>query len=303
MIGGVCPCNFGVMSKYLLLDGYNLAFRAFYGMPDTLSRSDGLPTGAIHGWVSGVMHLLDTEKPDICVAFFDLGGASRQKALYADYKANRSSMPDALRAQMPYIKKLAALWGFGPVEKEGVEADDLIATWAKRISKAGDSARIVSSDKDLGQCTAMDGVTQLLPPATANTASGWRVMDPSGVEAKFGVPPSKVADLLALVGDTSDNIPGLDGVGPKTAAKWLSQFGNLEGVISNCGDLKPQRFQSMVYGKREDLRRNLKMTTLDYEVPTDGLECAPMDSDALLGLLEELEMRRAHANVKARIGE
>ncbi len=286
------------MARYLLVDGYNMVFRAFYAMPDTLSRADGLPTGAIHGWLNTLLHLSRSGEPGRSVVFFDLGGASRQEALLSQYKANRAAMPDALRAQMPYIKRLALLMGFGAIEKEGVEADDLIATWAKRLSAEGHSVVIVSADKDLGQCIALPGVTQLLPPPTANAAAGWREIDSAGVEEKFGVPPSKVADLLALVGDTSDNIPGLDGVGPKTAAKWLAQFGSLEGVIANCGDLKPQRFQNLVYQSRELLRRNLVMTTLDYAVPVESLDCPPRDEAALCALLEELEMRRALKNIK-----
>jgi len=288
------------MAKYLLVDGYNMVFRAFYAMPDSLSRADGLPTGAIHGWLNSLLYLQDHEKPDQGVVFFDLGGASRQKVLFADYKANRASMPDALRAQLPYIKKLALLLGFGAIERTGVEADDLIATWARKLSEQGDQVRIVSADKDLGQCMSMTGVTQLLPPSTANSAVGWRVLDAAGVEEKLGVPPSRVADLLALVGDTSDNIPGLAGVGPKTAAKWLNQFGSLQGVIDNCGDLKPVRFQGIVHNSRELLRRNIAMTTLDYDVPTDSMDCPPRDDEALFALLEELEMRRALQNLRSR---
>ena len=246
------------MAKHLLIDGYNLVFRAYYAMPDTLTRADGLPTGAIHGWFSSVWRLLETEKPDNAIVFFDLGGAQRQTALLEEYKANRAAMPDPLRAQIPYIKKLALLMGLGAIERSGVEADDLIATFARRLSDAGDEVRIVSADKDLGQCVALPNVTQLLPPATANAATGWRVMDEAGVVEKFGVKPSRVPDLLALVGDAADNIPGIDGVGPKTAAKWICQFGNLEGVIDNCGDLKPVRFQQIVYDKRVFLRRNLE---------------------------------------------
>lgn len=286
------------MPKVLLIDGYNLVFRAFYAMPDTLTRADGLPTGAIHGWLAGVFSLLDSEKPDEATVFFDLGGARRQTELCAEYKANRAAMPDALRAQMPYIKKLARAMGLGGIEKEGVEADDLIATRARQLSEAGAEVLIVSADKDLGQCVALRGVTQLLPPATTGTAL-WRHLDAAGVEEKFGVPPKKIADLLALTGDTSDNIAGLDGVGPKTAAKWLVQFGSLEGVIANCGDLKPQRFQQEVYARRELLRRNLKMTTLDFSVALAGIEQAPRDRAALVALLTDLGMKKALARIEA----
>jgi DNA polymerase I len=281
------------MPQHLLLDGYNLVFRAYYAMPQTLSRSDGLPTGAIHGFFSSVWHILDMEKPDEAVMFFDLGGASRQKALLDDYKANRAAMPDALRKQVPYIKNLARLMGLGAVEKEGIEADDLIATFAKRFSDMGDSVRIVSADKDLGQCVALKGVTQLTPPATSGGANEWRVMDAAGVEEKFGVKPERIPDLLALTGDSADNIPGIDGVGIKTAASWIKRFGDLEGVINNCGDLKPVRFQKIVYDSRVFLRRNIEMTKLDFNVEGVESKCPPRDIAGLRGLLMELEMKRA----------
>lgn len=291
------------MATYLLLDGYNLAFRAFYAMPETLTRSDGMPTGAIHGWVRTLWWLEDNQKADCAVTFFDLGGAARHEALLADYKAQRTEMPDAMRRQVPYMKQLSTLMGFGAIERDGVEADDLIATWCRRLTEEGHCVKIVSADKDLGQCLRMDNVRQLLPPPTANPKLGWRELDPAGVEAKFGVPPRCVPDFLALVGDTSDNIPGLDGVGPKTAAKWLQQFYDLEGVIANCGDLKPVRFQSLVHQRRDDLRRNLKLTTLDFDVPTDSLECAPRDAAAVVALLEELEMKRGVIDARQRYGK
>jgi DNA polymerase-1 len=276
---------------HLLVDGYNLVFRAFFAMPSTLTRADGLPTGAIHGWLSSMSHLLQTQKPERCVVFFDLGGASRQKALLPEYKANRAAMPDALRAQMPYIKRLALLMGCGAIEREGVEADDLIAAHAARLSREGEAVRIVSSDKDLGQCVALPGVTQLLPPAGAGAQ--WRVLDAAGVEERLGVPPKLVAELLALIGDSVDNIPGLDGVGPKTATKWLAQYGSLEGVIANCGDLKPARFQQIVFASRDLLRRNLAMTRLDFDAAIDMADCPPRNDDALRALLAELGMKRA----------
>lgn len=288
------------MATYLLLDGYNLAFRAFYAMPETLTRSDGLPTGAVHGWVRTLWWLEDNQRADCAVTFFDLGGASRHEALLTDYKANRTAMPDAMRLQMPYMKRLSTLMGFGAIEREGVEADDLIATWCRLLTAQGHTVKIVSADKDLGQCLHLSGVRQLLPPPTSNPKLGWRELDAAGVEEKFGVPPRCVPDFLALVGDTSDNIPGLDGVGPKTAAKWLHQFGDLEGVINNCGDLKPDRFQRLVYEGRDLLRRNLKVTTLDFNVPVDSLECAPREAEAVVRLLDELEMRRGVSDARLR---
>lgn len=274
--------------KYLLLDGFNLAFRAFYGMPE-LARKDGFPTNALHGWMRTLWMLDDLEKPDRMLVFFDLGGAARQSALLADYKANRSDTPPALEKQFPYIKKLTSALGLGAIEAYGVEADDLLASWALRIGSDGHTVFIVSADKDLGQLVG-GNVFQLNPPPTANPKLGWRKLDAAAVEEKFGVPPKQIPDLLALTGDTSDNIPGIDGVGLKTAAAWLRQYGSLEAIIANCGMLKPQRFQSAVHTQKEALRRNLKMTTLDTSLASGILPEFTPDYATALAILEEMEM-------------
>ncbi len=286
------------MAKWLLVDGYNLAFRSFYGMPD-LIRSDGFPTNAIHGWMRTLWRLIDDERPDQMVVFFDLGGDERREALQPEYKAHRDECPESLSVQIPYIKALTLAMGCGGVEKKGVEADDLIGVNARDLAKNGDEVFIVSADKDLAQCVA-DGVTQLLPPPTANPKLGWRRLDAEGVKKKFGVRPDQIPDYLALIGDTSDNIQGLQGVGPKTAAKWLNAYGNLERVIENCGKLNPQRFQNQVYEKADDLRCNLQMTTLDYDQESSVLSEFTHDREKLLALLYELEMKTAHRDASER---
>ena len=279
------------MSKWLLLDGFNLAFRAFYGMPE-LTRKDGFPTGAIHGWIRTIWRLADDEKPDGIIVTFDSGGSTRHETLLPDYKAQRSECPEPLGQQIPYLKKLSVLLGCSVYEEIGIEADDIIGALALRLSNAGDNVKIVSADKDLAQCIK-PGVSQLLPPPTANPRLGWRNLDREGVINKFGVPPEQIPDYLALIGDTSDNIPGLPGVGPKTATKWLIQFGNLETIIAHCGEIKPVRFQGMVHQMQEDLRRNLILTTLEtnheVKVPTILAPKVP----ELIAQLKELEMNRA----------
>lgn len=284
--------------KYLLLDGFNLAFRAFYGMPE-LSRKDGFPTNALHGWMRTLWMLDDLEKPDRTLVFFDLGGAARQSALLADYKANRTDTPPALQQQFPYIKKLTLALGLGAIEAYGVEADDLLASWALRLGNDGHTVFIVSADKDLGQLVG-GNVYQINPPPTANPKLGWRKLDAAAVEEKFGVPPRLIPDLLALTGDTSDNIPGIAGVGLKTAANWLRQYGGLEAIIANCGLLKPQRFQAAVHAQKEDLRRNLKMTMLDTSLAQGTLPEYTPDYPTVLALLEELEMPSTAREVEKR---
>lgn len=285
------------MARWLLLDGYNLAFRSYYAIKQ-LSRSDGFPTNALHGWLNSLWRLERDYGPARTVVFFDLGGAARQEALLETYKAQRTEMPIDLAKQMPYLKAMVHHLGYNLVEVEGVEADDLIGSSARALAKAGEETLIVSADKDLGQCVG-GCITQLLPPPSAKLP--WKRLDSVGVTERFGVGPQLIPDFLALVGDTVDNIPGVPGVGPKTAAKWLQQYGSLEAVIENCGTLKPPRFQALVYNERDNLRRNLQLTTLDPTLPPPEFHEVKPNPEGLLALLKEMEMRRAYAEAKGRM--
>ena len=253
------------MSTWLLIDGFNLAYRCFFAIPE-LTRADGFPTNALHGWVKTIWKLEDQEKADGVLVFFDLGGAQDRLELLPEYKANREEMPDALSQQIPVIKELTRLMGLGGIEIEGVESDDLLAAQAVAMAKEGHTVKIVSTDKDFAQSVG-NGITMLMPPPTANPRLGWRNMDEAGVVAKFGVTPDKIADYLALVGDTADNIPGVQGVGPKTASKWLNAYGNLEGVLAAAGELKPDRFREKVAADADRLRMNLQLTTFNPDLP------------------------------------
>ena len=286
------------MGKWLLLDGYNLAFRAFYGMPE-LTRADGFPTGALHGWVKTIWRLQDQEKPDATLCFFDLGGAQDRLALHPEYKATRKETPAALEQQIPVIKDVTRAMGLVGIELEGVESDDLLASQARVLANAGHEVWIVSADKDFAQCVD-ERIRILLPPPTANPKLGWRTMDAVGVVEKFGVPPEKIAEYLAIVGDTSDNIPGIDGCGPKTATKWLQEHGTLEGLIAAAATLKPERFREQVAARAEDLRRNLKLTTLRTSSPMPWIEPGQPQPEKLFTLLDQMEMKSTLAEAKRR---
>jgi DNA polymerase-1 len=288
------------MAKWLLVDGFNLAYRCFYAIPE-LTRADGFPTNALHGWVKSLWKFEDQEKPAATLVFFDLGGAQDKLALHPEYKAQREEMPEALVKQLPYVKSLTRAMGLVGIEQDGVESDDLLASQAVALAAAGHEVLIVSADKDFAQIVGA-GVKMLLPPPTGNPKLGWRVLDATGVLEKFGVPPSQIADYLALVGDTADNIPGVNGVGPKTATKWLQQYGSLEGVIAHAGELKPERFQEAVRNQTEGLRRNLKLTTLNLSLPTVSAEKPPMEAKELFRLLGELEMKGCLADAHRRYG-
>ena len=277
--------------RWLLIDGFNLVFRSHFAMERSNLRrsSDQFPTGALHGWMKTLLDLRASEQPDRCAVFFDLGGSDRHLAVLPEYKAQRDDTPEDIVAQLPEIKALTALLGFQIFEQRGVEADDLIATAVRRLSADGHSSIIVSADKDFGQCVG-GPVLQLAPPPTANPALGWRRLDAAAVEEKFGVPPRLIADYLALVGDTSDNIPGLRGVGPKTAVKWLQEHGDLAGVLAAGDKLEPERFREQVKAEAARIRGNLELVTFRTDFPFVAGEATPEDTTGVEAFLTRMEM-------------
>lgn len=279
------------MEKYLLVDGFNMAFRAYYAVHE-LTRSDGFPTNALYGWVRSMWKLTDEHKPKKTIVFFDLGGAQAKLELLPEYKANRGETPEDFEKQVPIIKELTRAMGFGLYEENGVESDDLLAAYARRICSKNENARvfIVSADKDFAQSVS-DSIHMLLPPPTANPRLGWRILDPEGVEEKFGVSTEQIPDYLSLIGDTSDNIPGVPGVGPKTAAKWLKEYGDLQGVISNADQLKPIRFREILPAMVERLKINRQIIAFDPDCGPESITDGTVDASALFSILEEMEMK------------
>jgi DNA polymerase-1 len=286
------------LKKILLLDGFNLTFRAYYGMPE-LTRQDGFSTNALHGWLRTIWKLEDNEQPCTIAAFFDTGGSEKREQLLEDYKGNRSETPEDLKAQIPIIKQMTTLMGISTHECTGVEADDLIASAVETVQGKVAETIIVSADKDLAQLVG-PGVTQLLPPPTARPSLGWRKLNADAVEEKFGVRPNQIAEYLALVGDTSDNIPGLKGVGPKTASAWLQKYKTLQGIFDNSGRLNPKRFQGVVYESMDLLRRNLELTLLEKDHPLENLGTAAVQLEELCQLLAEMEMANSIRTARQR---
>src|SRR5262245_29616092 len=209
----------------LLVDGSSYLYRAFHALPE-LRSPQGEPTGAIYGVLNMLRKLAADYKAAARACVFDAKGKTFRDEQYAEYKANRASMPDDLSAQVKPLLEAVEAIGWPVLVVEGVEADDVIATLADQAKRAGWHTVISTGDKDL---------TQLVDPQVlwVNTMSN-EVLDSSGVEKKFGVPPEKIVDYLTLVGDAIDNVPGVDKVGPKTAAKWVTQYGSVEGVIANA---------------------------------------------------------------------
>ncbi len=216
------------MQTLLLVDGSSYLYRAFHALPD-LRSPQGAPTGAIYGVINMLRKLRADYKPDYLACVMDAKGKTFRDAWYSDYKATRTAMPDDLSVQIePLLETIRAL-GWPLLMVDGVEADDVIGTLAKHAESRGANTVISTGDKDL---------TQLVTPHVIliNTMSN-ETLDEAGVIAKFGVEPGRIVDYLTLVGDSVDNVPGVEKVGPKTALKWLSQYQTLDNVITNAGEI------------------------------------------------------------------
>ncbi len=217
----------GKGSEVFLIDGNSLAYRAFFALPESIATADGRPTNAIYGFASMMAKILIDHSPKAVIVAWDKGWSGREK-VYAEYKSQRKSRPDLLKEQWPALAPLAEAFGFKNVSVEGYEADDVIATLARQASDANVPVMIVSGDRDVYQLVR-DGVRVM---TTSRGVTDTKIYDHDGVVERYGVPPDRVTDFIGLKGDTSDNIPGVPGIGDKTAAQLLQQFGDLEGVLA-----------------------------------------------------------------------
>src|SRR5512139_1003754 len=213
----------------LLVDGSSYLYRAFHAMPDLRAvpgDPTSAPTGAIRGMINMLQKLLKEVHPEYAACVFDAKGPTFRDALYPEYKAQRAPMPDDLRAQIEAIHEVVRLMGWKVLDVPGVEADDVIGTLAVAAASHAVEVVISSGDKDLAQLVT--------PHITiVDTMTGKR-RDVAGVEAEFGVPPARMVDFQTLVGDAIDNVPGVEKVGPKTAAKWLQEYGSLDNIVANA---------------------------------------------------------------------
>ncbi|MCV2349512.1 DNA polymerase I [Paucibacter sp. Y2R2-4] len=246
------------MSKpiMLLVDGSSYLYRAYHAMPD-LRGPGGVPTGAVHGMVAMMKRLRDQIGAEHAVCVFDAKGKTFRDDWYPEYKAQRAPMPDALREQIAPIHEVVALLGWPILEVPGIEADDAIGTLARVAANAGHAVVVSTGDKDLAQLVTHE-VTLI------NTMSN-ETLDVAGVVAKFGVPPDRIIDYLTLMGDTVDNVPGVEKVGPKTAAKWIAEYGSLDGVIAHADKIKG------VAG--ENLRKALDWLPMGRKLVTVVCDC------------------------------
>lgn len=273
--------------RVYLVDGSSYIYRAYYAIRH-LSNSKGEATNAVYGFTNMLLSLVRDEKPDRLAVVFDAKGPTFRKELYPEYKANRSSMPEDLVPQMPLIKAVVRAFNMPALEQAGVEADDIIATLAKRYAEQGLEVTVVTGDKDLMQIVN-DRVCLL------DTMKG-RVSGRAEVIERFGVPPEQVLEVLGLAGDSSDNIPGVPGIGEKTAAGLVQQFGSIENLLQNIDQVKGRKRQENLreYGEQALLSRKLADLVYDVEldVKLDDLSLKEPDRDALTELFKQLEFHK-----------
>ena len=270
----------------VLIDGSSYLFRAYHAMPAEMSNSNGEPTGAIYGVVNMVRKLINDYAPSHIAVVFDAKGKTFRDDIYAEYKANRPPMPDELRSQIEPLHNIIKAIDLPLIVKEGVEADDVIGTLAAQATEHGMETLISTGDKDMAQL-----VNQHV--SLINTMNN-STLDPQGVVDKFSVRPEQIIDYLALMGDSSDNIPGVPKVGPKTAAKWLNQYGSKDGVKQHADEIGGKVGESL-RDNLDQLELSYKLATIKCDValefaPTD-LDPGPPDYNALQSLYSHLEFR------------
>src|SRR5215470_14996587 len=272
-----------------LVDGSSYIFRAYHALPPLNRKSDGLQVNAVLGFCNMLWKLLrdmkPEERPTHLAVVFDKSEKTFRTEMYAEYKANRTEPPDDLRPQFPLIREAVRAFDLPCLEQSGFEADDLIATYVRQACEAGANATIVASDKDLMQlvndCVVM-----------YDTMKDRRIGIPEVIE-KFGVPPSKVIEVQALIGDSTDNVPGVPGIGVKTAAQLIGEYGDLETLLARVGEIKQEKRRQSLIDNADKARISKKLVTLDdkvkLDVPLADLAVHEPDYRKLIAFLKAME--------------
>jgi len=267
-----------------LIDGSNYVYRAFYAIRD-LSNSRGFPTNAIYGFTTMLMKLLRDWKPDFIAITFDVKGPTFRHESYGDYKATRKAIPDSLIPQIPRIKDIIRGFSIPVIEKQGLEADDIIGTLARKYAAEGMKTVIVSGDKDMMQLIT-DDITMI------DTMKD-KIYDINAVNERFGVGPEKVVEILGLMGDASDNIPGIPGIGPKSAQRLIEEFGSVDGVLKNAGKLRNAKLRESVqkFADQAIMSRDLATirTNAEFDFDLESARYSEPDTSVLKELFKEFE--------------
>ncbi len=291
---------------FYLIDGSGYIFRAYYALPPLSRKSDGLPTGAVSGFCSMLFKLLEDaraddskEKPTHFAVIFDSARKNFRNEIYKDYKANRSEAPEDLAPQFEYIRKSVKAFNLPSVELLNYEADDLIATYAKQISELGARVTIISSDKDLMQLVSKD--IRLYDPMKNKVIAEKEVID------KFGVKPHQVIDVQSLAGDSSDNIPGVPGIGIKTAAELINKYKNLDTLLNKASEIKQNKRRETLMENKDKALLSKKLVTLKPDVPVkdelNSFILKEVNKETLFNFLREMEFNRLLSQAISFYGE
>ena len=291
---------------YYLIDGSGYIFRAYYALPPLSRKSDGLPTGAVNGFCNMLFKLLEDsksednkEKPTHFAVIFDSARKNFRNEIYSDYKANRADAPDDLIPQFDYIRKSVLAFNLPSIELLNYEADDLIATYVENILKAGAKVTIVSSDKDLMQLYKKN--VRIYDPMKN------KFINNDDVIKKFGVNPDKVIDVQALAGDSSDNVPGVPGIGVKTAAELISNYGSIENLLNNLEKIKQNKRRETLIENKDKAIISKKLVTLKKDVPIkvepSDFIIKKIDKEKLYTFLRDMESNRLLSSVISAYGE
>jgi DNA polymerase-1 len=287
--------------RLYLIDGSGYIFRAFHGLP-MMTRPDGTPVNAVYGFSSMMMKLLDDLRDDsveeLIAVIFDAARKTFRNAIYKEYKAHRPPPPEELIPQFELIREATRAFNVPAIDMEGFEADDLIATYAKQAEKAGIDVVVISADKDLMQLVR-PGVVMRDPMKN-------RDIGPAEVMEKFGVPPEKVIDVQSLAGDSTDNVPGVPGIGVKTAAELINHYGDLDTLLKKAGEIKQPKRRENLLANAELARISRQLVTLkddvEVAVPLEDLKWNPPDEDTLIGFLATQAFKSLVAKVSAKTG-
>jgi DNA polymerase-1 len=294
--------KFGKGHHLHLVDGSAFIFRAYHALPPLTRKSDGLPVGAVSGFCNMIHKMIEgntgPDAPTHAAVVFDKGSHTFRNDLYDLYKANRDAMPEDLRPQMPLTRDATRAFNLACLELEGFEADDIIATLARQAREAGGRCTIISSDKDMMQLVG-GGVEML------DAMKNLRI-DRAGVEAKFGVGPERVVDVQALAGDSVDNVPGAPGIGIKTAALLINEYGDLDTLLARAGEItQPKRRQSLI-DNADQIRLSRRLVTLDDQTPIgvtlESLEVRAPEPETLLAFLNVMEFRTLTRRIADQMG-
>src|SRR6187200_2849734 len=279
------------MAKFLVLDGNSLTYRAFFALPSDMATASGQVTNAVFGFTSMLILVLKEQKPDGVLVAFDRPEPTFRHVADSDYKANREAAPDILRQQMGLVREVLAALGVATCELSGWEADDLIATATEQAVARGDDVVIVTGDRDVYQLVHDPHVKVLY---NRRGVSDYALYDEAGIFERTGVTPAQYPEYAAMRGDPSDNLPGVPGVGEKTAAKLINTYGDIDGVYANV-DKNTPKLRENLKAAEEQVRQNAKATPLvrdvALDVTLDDLRMGQWDADEVRNLFTFLEFR------------